>query len=102
MGRGGFGRGSVEHLGLIGNIGKGYGMLIGIAVGYVIALIMGGGLVNFGDFNSAGWFSLPVPFYFGLEFHFDAIIMMILMYVVQAVQTIGDVTSTTMGGFARE
>ena len=37
----------------------------------------------------SGWFSLPIPFYFGLEFHFDAIIMMILMYVVQAVQTIG-------------
>ena len=57
---------------------------------------------NFNDFNNAGWFSLPVPFYFGLEFHFDAIIMMILMYVVQAVQTIGDVSSTTMGGFERE
>ena len=78
------------------------GMLIGIGVGYIIALIMGGGLVNFNDFNNAGWFSLPVPFYFGLEFHFDAIIMMILMYVVQAVQTIGDVSSTTMGGFERE
>jgi len=28
--------------------------------------------------------------------------MMILMYVVQAVQTIGDVSSTAMGGFGRE
>ena len=74
----------------------------GIGVGYILALIMGGGLVNFNDFNNAGWFSLPVPFYFGLEFHFDAIVMMILMYVVQAVQTIGDVSSTTMGGFGRE
>ncbi len=78
------------------------GMLIGIVVGYVIALVMGGGLVDFGDFNSAGFFSLPTPFYFGLEFHVDAIVMMILMYVVQAVQTIGDVSSTTMGGFSRE
>lgn len=78
------------------------GMLIGIAVGYAAALLMGGGLVSFADFHEAGWFSLPVPFYFGLEFHLDAIIMMILMYVVQAVQTIGDVSSTTMGGFGRE
>lgn len=85
--------------------GKGYvkvsGMLIGIAVGYIVALFMGG-IVNFTDVNAAGIFALPTPFYFGLEFHPDAIIMMILMYVVQAVQTIGDVSSTTMGGFQRE
>ncbi len=85
--------------------GKGYikisGMLIGIGVGYVAALLMGD-IVNFTDFNAAGFFSLPRPFYFGLEFRFDAIIMMVLMYVVQAVQTIGDVASTTMGGFGRE
>ena len=80
---------------------KASGMLIGIVVGYIAALILGN-VVNFSDFQSAGWFSLPIPFYFGLEFHPDAILMMILMYVVQAVQTIGDVSSTTMGGFGRE
>ena len=77
------------------------GMLIGIAVGYMIALLMGD-VVSFAEFGSAGYFSLPIPFYFGLEFHADAIFMMTLMYVVQAVQTIGDVSSTTMGGFGRE
>ena len=86
--------------------GKGYvrvsGMLIGILVGYVIALIMGGGLVDFSGFSEAGWISLPSPFHFGLAFHPDAIVMMILMYVVQAVQTIDDVSSTAMGGFGRE
>ncbi len=84
--------------------GKGYvkisGMLIGIGVGYVAALFLKD--VNFADFQSAAFFALPRPFYFGLEFHSDAIIMMILMYMVQAVQTIGDVSSTTMGGFNRE
>ena len=85
--------------------GKGYlkvsGMLIGIVVGYVIALLIGG-IVDFSTFNEAGLISVPIPFHFGLEFHADAIIMMILMYVVQAVQTIGDVSSTAMGGFNRE
>ncbi len=85
--------------------GKGFvkisGMLIGIGVGYVAALIMGN-MVNFTEFQSAAFFALPKPFYFGLEFHFDAIVMMILMYLVQAVQTVGDVSSTTMGGFGRE
>ncbi len=76
-------------------------MLIGIVVGYAAALFMGG-IVNFGELQSAAWIALPKPFHFGLEFHPDAIIMMILMYVVQAVQTIGDVSSTAMGGFGRE
>ena len=76
-------------------------MLIGIAVGYAAPLIMGD-VVSLADFQSTAWFALPRPFYFGLEFHPDAILMMILMYMVQAVQTIGDVSSTTMGGFGRE
>lgn len=81
--------------------GKGYvkvsGMLIGIAVGYVIALVMGG-IVDFTDFNQAGFFSIPIPFHFGLEFHPDAILMMILMYVVQAVQTICGMIGACIGG----
>ena len=80
---------------------KASGMLIGIVVGYVAALLMGG-VVSFADFEAASWFALPRPFYFGLEFHLDAIVMMILMYMVQAVQTIGDVSSTAMGGFGRQ
>ncbi len=85
--------------------GKGYirvsGMLIGIGVGYVLALLMGD-MVSFEEVKTAAWVSLPKPFHFGLEFHFDAILMMVLMYIVQAVQTIGDVSSTAMGGFGRE
>ena len=85
--------------------GKGYikvsGMLIGIAVGYAIALVMGG-IVDFSPVAEAALVSAPIPLHFGLEFHPDAIVMMILMYIVQAVQTIGDVSSTTMGGFDRD
>ena len=77
------------------------GMIVGIVVGYAIALVMGG-IVDFSDVADAAFFSVPLPFHFGLEFHLDAIIMMILMYVVQAVQTIGDVSSTAMGGFGRD
>ena len=56
------------------------GMLIGILVGYAAALAMGN-VVSFAELQSASWFSLPFPFYFGLEFHADAIVMMILMYI---------------------
>lgn len=85
--------------------GKGYikvsGMIIGVGVGYVVALIMGG-IIDFTPVADAAIVSAPIPLHFGLEFHPDAIIMMILMYIVQAVQTIGDVSSTTMGGFGRD
>ena len=76
-------------------------MLIGIVVGYAASLLVGG-VVSFADFEAASWFALPRPFYFGMEFHLDAIVMMILMYMVQAVQTIGDVSSTAIGGFGRQ
>lgn len=85
--------------------GKGYikvsGMIIGVGVGYVVALIMGG-IIDFAPVADTAIVSAPIPLHFGLEFHPDAIIMMILMYIVQAVQTIGDVSSTTMGGFGRD
>lgn len=85
--------------------GKGYikvsGMLIGIVVGYMLALILGG-TISFDNVSSASWFALPRFFKWGLEFHPSAIISMILMYIVQAVQTIGDVSSTAIGGFGRE
>lgn len=85
--------------------GKGYvkvsGMLIGIAVGYVIALIWGD-MISFDSVKSSSWVAFPKVLHWGLEFHPSAIIAMILMYIVQAVQTIGDVSSTAIGGFNRE
>lgn len=85
--------------------GKGYikvsGMLIGIVTGYIISLLMGD-MISFNSVRSASWVSLPQPFKWGLEFHPSAIIAMILMYIVQAVQTIGDVSSTAIGAFNRE
>lgn len=85
--------------------GKGYikvsGMLIGIAVGYIISIIWGG-MINFGSVASSDWIALPRILHWGLEFHPSAIIAMIIMYIVQAVQTIGDVSSTAIGAFNRE
>ena len=85
--------------------GKGYirvsGMLIGILAGYILSLVWGG-MVSFDNVQSASWISLPHPFKWGLTFHPTAILSMVLMYVVQAVQTIGDVSSTAIGAFDRE
>ena len=77
------------------------GILIGIGVGYVISLFVPG-MVSFESLKTSAWIALPKLFPFGLEFQPTAIVSMILMYIVQAVQTIGDVSSTTIGAFGRE
>lgn len=75
-------------------------ILIGIVVGYIVAIPMG--KVNFDAVANAGWFSLPVPMKFGLTFHWDAIFAMMIMYIVTAVETVGDISGITMGGLKRE
>lgn len=86
---------------------KGYlritGMLFGIVAGYLLTLVwLGTGPqgVNFAGVKTAKlvW----IPKWWGLDFHANAIFMMIMMYIVQAVQTIGDVSSTAIGGFRRQ
>lgn len=79
---------------------KSAGMLVGITVGYIISIPLG--MVDFAKITDAAWIAPPRFFYFKPEFHVGAIVSMILMYLVQAVQTIGDVSSTAIGGFSRE
>ncbi len=79
---------------------KASGMLIGIAAGFAAALAIG--VVDFSELSSAPWVSLPRPLYFGIEFHADAILLMALINVVQSVQMVGGVSSTTIGAFDRE
>lgn len=85
--------------------GKGYikvsGMLIGMGVGYILSIALGG-MVNFSAIQDASWFALPKILHWKLSFPPIAVVSMILMYIVQAVQTIGDVSSTAMGAFGRE
>ena len=74
-------------------------ILIAMAVGYLIALPLG--MVSFNPVGEAGWFHVPLPFHFGVEFVPSAIVSMVIMFVVNAVQAIGDLSSTTMGGMDR-
>ena len=75
-------------------------ILMGIIVGYIVALCMG--MVDFTSVGAAGIVSVPVPMHFGLKFVPAACVSMAVMYIVNSVQTIGDLTSTTIGGLDRE
>lgn len=74
-------------------------LLFGMIVGYAVALPMG--LVNFSSVGSAGWFALPKVMPFKIEFVPAACVSLAIVYLVNAVQTIGDLSSTTMGGMDR-
>lgn len=75
-------------------------ILVGMVVGYVVAFCMG--MVSFDAVGQSGWFQLVAPMHFGIEFQATAIISMVVMYVVNAVQAIGDFSSTTIGGLDRD
>ena len=75
-------------------------ILMGIIVGYLVALCFG--MVEFSSVGAAGIVAVPVPFKFGIKFVPAACVSMAVMYIVNSVQTIGDLTSTTLGGLDRE
>jgi len=85
---------------------KGKGMvssasiLIGMVAGYIVAMMMG--MVNYGKIAGADWFAFPMPLQYGIEFIPGAIILMLFMAVVTTIETIGDISATTMGGAKRE
>ena len=74
-------------------------ILFGLLVGYIVCIPLG--LVNFQSVGEAGWFQFPQPLHFGIEFQGSAIASMVIMYVVNSVQAIGDMSSTTGGAMDR-
>lgn len=68
-------------------------MIIGVGVGYLVALSLG--KVNLAQVSEGGWFSIPHPLRFGFEFHLAPIITMSFIYVVSALETMGDIAGTT-------
>ena len=74
-------------------------ILIGMIVGYIVALPLG--LVDFSGVGSAQWAALPQFMPFEIKFVPAACVSLGIVYVVNAVQTIGDLSSTTMGSMDR-
>lgn len=74
-------------------------ILWGMIVGYIVAFFMG--MVDFSSVADAGWFQIATPLHFGIKFEPAACISLGVVYLVNAVQTMGDLSSTTMGGMNR-
>ncbi|MGL6106390.1 uracil-xanthine permease family protein [Romboutsia sp.] len=75
-------------------------ILIGLIVGYIVAIPMG--KVDFSQLVSMSMISVPMPLRFGFEFHIDAIFAISCMYMVSAVETVGDTTAIATCGVGRD
>ena len=93
-------------------------VLLGIIVGYLVSLLMGLILPNtfekdgvtytysyvtqWSKVGAAAWFALPSILPIKPVFRLDAIVPMCIMFIVTAVETIGDTTGVVEGGLNRE
>ena len=65
-------------------------MLVGVGIGYAVAAWLG--RVDLAPIGEAGWFALPRLLPFGLDFALGPILAMGFVYVITAMETIGDVS----------
>lgn len=74
-------------------------ILFGLAVGYIVSLFMG--MVDFHAIHDVPVVSLPRFMPFTPEFHLDAILAMICVFLVSATETIGDTSAICSGALGR-
>ncbi|MEE0800530.1 MAG: nucleobase:cation symporter-2 family protein [Gemmiger sp.] len=74
-------------------------LLFAMVAGYLVALALG--MVDFSPVAQARWLALPELMPFRIEFVPAACASLAIVYIVNSVQTIGDLSSTTMGGMDR-
>ena len=89
---------------LLTNHGKGVcklaSILLGIIAGYAVAFMAG--MVDLSGIRDAAWFSLPRFLPFGVTFEPSGCIALGLLFAINSIQAIGDLTATTVGGMDRE
>ena len=75
-------------------------ILIGIIAGYLLAACFG--MIDFSEIASSGLFQLPKPLHFGVHFEPSACVAIGVLFAINSIQAIGDLSATTMGSMDRE
>lgn len=75
-------------------------ILIGLIFGYILSAFFG--MISFDNVASSGYFQLPQFMHFGMKFEISSIITLALLFIINSVQSIGDLTATTSGGMDRQ
>jgi len=74
-------------------------ILVGIIVGYIIALCFG--LVDFSSIAASSYFQFATPFHFEIMFEPSSCIAIGLLFAINSIQAIGDFSATTTGSMGR-
>ena len=65
-----------------------------LACGYLVAGLTG--RVSLADLRQLPWFAVPAPFHYGLGFHAAALLPFAFLYLMSAIESIGDMTATSL------
>lgn len=93
-------------------------MMAGIIAGYFVSFLMGlvlphttvinkaevvcGYITNWAQVKDAAWFAIPQLMPVKFQFNVGAIVPMLIMFIVTAVETVGDTAGVVQGGLDRE
>ena len=69
-------------------------IVIGLVVGYIVAIFMG--KVDLSGLKDLPIISIPIPFKYGFKFNLTAFIPVALIYLITTIESIGDLTATSM------
>jgi len=75
-------------------------ILLGLVVGIIVAIPFG--MIAFDNVVQADWVMFPIPLKYGLEFHWDAILLFGTIYIISTLETVGDCDALTQGALNRE
>lgn len=74
-------------------------ILIGVIVGYIVAIPFG--MIDVSSVGTAGVFQAPGFLHFGIKFEISACVAIGLLFAINSVQAIGDYSATTIGAMNR-
>ena len=69
-------------------------VVLGMGSGYILCILLG--LVSFEPVANAGWITVPVPLKYGLDFDWKLVLPFAVAYLVTAVESMGDLTATSI------
>ncbi len=67
---------------------------IGLVIGYIVSAFMG--MVDFSNISKLPLVSIPIPFRYGMSFEIGALIPFLILYPLTAIESVGDLTATSM------
>jgi len=69
-------------------------VVVGLACGYGVAVLAGGATLS--SLEDLPWFAVPAPFHYGLGLRFSALVPFAFLYLMSAIESVGDITATSL------